>query len=70
MRGLPLVVGLQSGFQIVGYTDIALSRVQNTLKEVGVFHIGEVKRKKPAYAGAMAGRLRFLVPVLTNKMAL
>ena len=39
MRGLAIVVGFQSGFQIVGDTDVSLSRVGDALDEVDVFHI-------------------------------
>ena len=60
-NGLPLVVGFQSSFQIAGATDISLISLAgagNVLNEVDVFHIGERKRKTPAFAIALAGILR------------
>ena len=42
MRGLPLVVGFQSSFQVVGDTDVALGWIGDALDEVDVFHIVEM----------------------------
>ena len=42
MRGLHLVVGFQSSFQIFGDTDVALGWIRDALDEMDVFHIGEL----------------------------
>ena len=40
MRGLPVIVGFQSSFQVAGDTNVSLGGVWDALEEVNVSHLG------------------------------